>query len=323
MASVLCLAEIYSRSVHIAHVARRDEILLIRAAKAKGLPVTCEVTPHHLFLHRNNTQFILDAYGMHPGYCHVKPELQTVEDCQALWDNLDVIDCIATDHAPHTRDEKSKKENPPPGFAGLQTVLPLMLTAVNDGKLTIEQLIEKMYTNPKRIFNLPDQGNDTFIEVDMDRKWIIDDRSLLSKAGWTPFIGMQMRGAVHRVVLRGEVVFVDGQVLAQQGTGKNLASMRSDKKQVKRIKTPQTLPTEVKHSPSHAPQTRQRCEFSFFRSFGEETRMFCDSYQRTKRLGEAGGHPESSNWFGKTSPAQCAAVEPCSGKSLGHLESVV
>jgi carbamoyl-phosphate synthase / aspartate carbamoyltransferase / dihydroorotase len=207
VASILCLAEIYSRSVHIAHVARREEILLIRAAKAKGLLVTCEVTPHHLFLHRDNTQHILNAYGQHEGFCHVKPELQSQDDCQALWDNIDVIDCIATDHAPHTRQEKAQEHNPPPGFSGVQTVLPLMLTAVNNGKLTMEQLIEKMYTNPKRIFNLPDQGADTFIEVDMERKWIIDDQVLLSKSAWTPFIGMPVKGFVHRVVLRGEVVF--------------------------------------------------------------------------------------------------------------------
>jgi len=247
----------FSRSVHIAHVARRDEILLIRAAKAKGLAVTCEVTPHHLFLHRDNTQFILQAYGNAEGFRHVKPELQTVDDCQALWDNMDIIDCIATDHAPHTREEKSNKQNPPPGFSGLQTSLPLMLTAVNDGKLTLDQLIEKMYTNPKRIFNLPDQGNDTFIEVDMERKWIIDDKSLLSKSGWTPFIGMQMRGAVHRVVLHGEVVFVDGQVLAEQGTGKNLAHLRGETNQMRKVKTPQNLPLEIKRSPNHI---RQRCK---------------------------------------------------------------
>ena len=260
VASILCLAEIYGRSVHIAHVACRDEILLIRAAKAKGLQVTCEVTPHHLFLHRGNTQFILNTYGHHEGFRHVKPELQSQEDCQALWDNMDVIDCIATDHAPHTREEKAQEKNPPPGFSGLQTVLPLMLTAVNNGKLTIEQLIEKMYTNPKRIFNLPDQGPDTFIEVDMERKWVIDDKALLSKSAWTPFVGMQMRGAVHRVVIRGEVVFVDGQVLAEPGAGKNVANLRGETQQTKKVKPAPSLPIEVKQSPVQSNQTRQRCE---------------------------------------------------------------
>ena len=258
VASILCLAEIYSRSVHIAHVARRNEILLIRAAKEKGLPVTCEVTPHHLFLHHGNTQFIVNTYGYAEGFRYVKPELQTIDDCQALWDNIDIIDCIATDHAPHTREEKSNAKNPPPGFSGLQTALPLMLTAVNNGKLTLEQLIEKMYTNPKRIFNLPDQGDDTFVEIDIERQWIIDDKFLLSKSAWTPFIGMTVRGAVHRVVLHNEVVFVDGQVLAEQGSGKNIIQLRGE---MKKTKTSLNLSLEVKRSPVH---TRQRCKLYFF-----------------------------------------------------------
>jgi carbamoyl-phosphate synthase/aspartate carbamoyltransferase/dihydroorotase len=173
---------------------------------------------------------------------------------------MDIIDCIATDHAPHTREEKANKQNPPPGFSGLQTSLPLMLTAVNNGKLTMEQLIEKMYTNPKRIFHLPDQGHDTFIEVDMERKWIIEDKLLLSKSAWTPFIGMQMRGAVHRVVLRGEVVFVDGQVLAEPGSGKNVIQLRGEKNQIRRVKTPQNLPLEIKRSPQQAYSPRKRCK---------------------------------------------------------------
>ncbi|CAM2704180.1 unnamed protein product [Rotaria socialis] len=258
VASILCLAEIYSRSVHIAHVARRDEILLIRAAKNKGLLVTCEVTPHHLFLHRDNIQNILKAHGNMKGFCHVKPELQTSDDCKALWDNMDVIDCIATDHAPHTLDEKSNKENPPPGFSGLQTVLPLLLTAVHDGKLTMDQLIEKMYTNPKRIFNLPDQGDDTFIEVDMERRSTVDDKSLFTKAAWTPFIGMMLRGSVHRVVLRGEVVFVDGQVLAEQGTGRNIVQLRGESNHAKKIKATQNLVLEKKYSPHEIERKRQR-----------------------------------------------------------------
>lgn len=274
----MCLAEIYSRSVHIAHVARRDEILLIRIAKSKGLLVTCEVTPHHLFLHRDNTKSILNAYGNNEGFRHVKPELQTSEDVKALWDNLDIIDCIATDHAPHTRGEKSSAQNPPPGFSGLETVLPLLLTAVHQGKLTIEQIIEKMYTNPKRIFKLPDQGDDTFVEVDLSKKWIVDDKLLLSKSGWTPFIGMTMHGAVHRVVLRGEVIFVDGKVLAEQGTGKNVVYLRGETNHIKATKHQphhhhhhhhnhthnhnhtNHIPLEQKRSPVQLERKRYRCK---------------------------------------------------------------
>ncbi|KAL9692662.1 hypothetical protein quinque_016438 [Culex quinquefasciatus] len=86
----------------------------------------------------------------------------TPEDQQALWDNLDVIDVFATDHAPHTKQEK-ESENPPPGFPGLETILPLLLTAVNEGRLSLEDLIAKFYKNPKRIFGLPEQPN-TYVE---------------------------------------------------------------------------------------------------------------------------------------------------------------
>ena len=90
---------------------------------------------------------------------------------QALWDNLDVIDCFATDHAPHTVAEKDGAK-PPPGFPGLETALPLLLTAVDEGRMTIDELIARMVTNPRRIFSLPEQP-DTWIEVDPDAEYEI------------------------------------------------------------------------------------------------------------------------------------------------------
>ena len=142
-----------------------------------------------------------------------------------------------------------------------------MLTAVNNGKLTLEQLVEKLYTNPKRIFKLPDQGADTFVEVDMDKKWFIDNESLLSKSGWTPFIGMPMRGAVHRVVIRGEVVFVDGHVIADRGIGKNVAHARGGESvPLKKTRTPQTIAIEPKRSPAqiaaiHRPRRKREITY--------------------------------------------------------------
>lgn len=113
--------------------------------------------------------------------------------------------------APHTEEEKLS-EKAPPGFPGLETILPLLLNAVNEGRITKEDLINKFYRNPKRIFNLPDQSN-TYVEVDMDEEWVIPNAMPFSKAKWTPFAGMKVKGAVHRVVLRGEVAYVDGKVL--------------------------------------------------------------------------------------------------------------
>ena len=111
LAALLFVAALHKRPVHICHVSRREEITLIKAAKEKGYPVTCEVAPHHLFLSKDD----LDHLG--PGRCEVRPRLATPDDQQSLWENLDVIDCFATDHAPHLLSEKDS-ENPPPGFPG-------------------------------------------------------------------------------------------------------------------------------------------------------------------------------------------------------------
>ncbi|GFR62268.1 CAD protein, partial [Elysia marginata] len=124
---------------------------------------------------------------------------------------------------PHTIEEKSA-EKPPPGFPGLETMLPLLLTAVNDGRLTIEDLVLRLHTNPRRIFNLPEQP-DTYVEVDLDCKWTIPKAMPYSKSKWTPFAGMKVQGAVRRVVLRGEVAVIDGEVLAPPGQGLDVKSL--------------------------------------------------------------------------------------------------
>jgi len=148
LAAAILMADICQRPLHLCHVSTREEILLIRAAKERGLPVTCEVTPHHLFLS------LEDAPAIGKGRCEVRPRLASAEDCKALWDNLDVIDCFASDHAPHTLAEKDGN-NPPPGFPGLETSLPLLLTAGSQGRLSLEDVIQRAYTNPQKIFNLP------------------------------------------------------------------------------------------------------------------------------------------------------------------------
>ena len=214
LAAVILMAALYDRPVHLAHVSLREEILLIRAAKERGLKVTCEVAPHHLFLSD------ADIPALGGGRGEVRPRLATAADRQALWDNLDVIDCFATDHAPHTVAEKDGA-NPPPGFPGLETALPLLLTAVDDGRLTMDDLIARMATNPRRIFGLPEQP-DTWIEVDPDATWEIHAAEMRSRCGWTPFEGWRVRGRVQRVVLRGQDAYRDGQVLAAPGSGRNL-----------------------------------------------------------------------------------------------------
>lgn len=220
-AAVLFLAHVLDRPVHICHVARKEEILTIRQAKERGVKVTCEVCPHHLFLSTDDMERI--------GYkeSEVRPVLCSPEDQEALWENMNIIDVFATDHAPHTLEEK-QSEKAPPGFPGLETILPLLLNAVHEGRLTLEDIINKFHKNPKRIFNLPEQP-DTYVEVDLDDEWTIPSGMTYSKAGWTPFAGMQVRGSVHRVVLRGEIAYVEGQVLLPPGFGQNVREWRQKK----------------------------------------------------------------------------------------------
>jgi carbamoyl-phosphate synthase/aspartate carbamoyltransferase/dihydroorotase len=214
LAAVILMAAIYDRPVHLAHVSLREEILLIRAAKERGLKVTCEVAPHHLFL----TQEEIPSLGA--GRSEVRPRLAAVADRDALWENLAVIDCFATDHAPHTLEEKDG-ENPPPGFPGLETALPLLLTAVHQGRLALADVVARMYTNPKEIFRLPEQP-ETWVEVDPDATWEVKAAQMFTRCGWTPFEGWQVRGRVRRVVLRGREAYHDGKVLAPPGYGEDL-----------------------------------------------------------------------------------------------------
>ncbi|MCC6147593.1 MAG: amidohydrolase family protein [Anaerolineaceae bacterium] len=214
MAAVILMAQLFDRPVHIAHVSRREEIVLIRAAKEKGLKVSCEVSPHHLFLNKN------DLAALPGGLGEVRPHLAMLEDQQALWENLAYIDCFATDHAPHTLAEKDSP-NPPPGFPGLETALPLLLTAAHAGRLGMEDIISRCYTNPRRIFDLPEQP-ETWVEIDPDAAWDIHASKTFTRSAWTPFEGQPVRGRVIRVILREQIVYQDGQVLGQPGYGQNL-----------------------------------------------------------------------------------------------------
>jgi dihydroorotase-like cyclic amidohydrolase len=214
LAAVILMSALYDRPVHLAHVATREEITLIRQAKERGLKVTCEVTPHHLFL------CDADLPRLGPGRCEVRPRLAAAEDRAALWANLAVIDCFASDHAPHTLAEKDGA-NPPPGFPGLETALPLYLTAVAEGRLSMEDLLTRLVTNPRRIFNLPEQP-ETWIEVDPQAAWQLHAAATHTRCAWTPFEGMPVRGRLRQVTLRGQLAFQDGQILLPPASGHNI-----------------------------------------------------------------------------------------------------
>ncbi|HRA65253.1 MAG TPA: amidohydrolase family protein [Caldilinea sp.] len=220
----LALSQLYAAPLHIAHVSRRSEIELIRAAKERGFPVTCEVTPHHLFLSTEDGAR-LGARG------DMRPRLATPDDVAALWEHLVAVDIFATDHAPHTLAEKGIGGNaaasspppssPPPGVPGLETMLPLLLTAAHKGLLELDDIIARCVKNPRRIYGLPEQPA-TWIEVDLDAVYTLENSGLKTKVGWTPFAGQRVHGRVERVVLRGEKVYEHGEVLASPGSGRVL-----------------------------------------------------------------------------------------------------
>ena len=227
MAAGILFAAIYDRPVHIAHISLKEEVLLIKAAKEKGIKVTCEVCPHHLFLAEGGipvspNPFPLDGLRdkEKSGRSEVRPRLATKEDVDALWNNMDVIDCFATDHAPHTLEEKDS-DNPPPGFPGLETLLPLLLTAVDLRRLTLDDIIQKSVINPRKIFNLPEQP-ETWIEVDENVTFEIKAEDQFTRCGWTPFEGWKVTGKVRKVVLRGKTAFEHGRILVEQGYGQNI-----------------------------------------------------------------------------------------------------
>ncbi|MBX3015764.1 MAG: amidohydrolase family protein [Caldilineaceae bacterium] len=215
----LALSHLYAVPLHVVHVTRRSEAELIRRAKEQGYPVTCEVTPHHLFL---TTE---DAARLGP-LGDMRPRLATPDDVAAMWEHLAIFDIFATDHAPHTLAEKGigvapVPANPPPGVPGVETMLPLLLTAVHEGRLTLDDVVARCVTGPQQVYGIPSQP-DTFIEVDVDASYLLRNEAMLTRVGWTPFAGMRVFGRVERVVLRGQTAFADGQVLAAPGSGQVL-----------------------------------------------------------------------------------------------------
>ncbi len=163
------MSAITDRPLHLAHVATREDILLVRDAKAAS-----EIT------RSTHASPVPDGNDLLGGRSEVRPRLGTQADVDALWANLDVIDCFATDHAPHTAAEKDG-ETPPPGFPGLETALPLFLNAVHAGRLTLADLIARMSTNPRHIFGIPEQP-ETWVDVDPDAVATLSNQNMHSGA---------------------------------------------------------------------------------------------------------------------------------------------
>ncbi len=210
----LDLAERYGQHVHVCHVPHPDDLLVIDAARQRGVHVTCEVTPHHLFLTH-------DAVAQLGALAQMKPPLVSPREQALFWERLSLVDIIATDHAPHTRLEKVLP-NPPPGVPGLETMLPLLLAAVDEGRLTYERFFELAHLGPLRVYGLAAPA--AKVTVDLSRgRYRLPLEGYHTRCGWSPFAEQWGLGEVEKVTLRGEVIWQRGELLVAPGYGKPLA----------------------------------------------------------------------------------------------------
>ena len=203
------LAELTGGHLHVCHVSARQSVEQLRMAKEKGLGVTSEVTPHHL----NLTDELCRGYNTE---AKVNPPLRTAEDVEAVTQALidGVIDVIATDHAPHTYEEKEQEfDYAPFGINGLETALGLSMRAlVETGRLSLAELIDRMSCNPARVMGLDGgtlrPGSPADIVVfDPDATWTVDPTDFRSRSRNTPIAGWQLRGQVYRTLVGGELRF--------------------------------------------------------------------------------------------------------------------
>ncbi|MFQ6087058.1 MAG: dihydroorotase family protein [Candidatus Bathyarchaeia archaeon] len=219
---VIRLAEKSETRVHLCHVSSAKSLSLIEKAKDVGVNVTCEVTPHHLLL----TSTDLKHYK---NLAVTLPPVRTEEDMRALWSALKqgLIDTLGSDHAPHAMEEKKPESiwEVKPGIAGLETTLPLMLTQVNKGRLTIAELVQLTSKNPAEIFHLEDRGSLSkgcyadLVVIDIKRGHKIDSSRFYSKAKFSPFDGWKVKGKPVKTFVNGRLVMDEGEIVAKPGIG--------------------------------------------------------------------------------------------------------
>ncbi|HET6514667.1 MAG TPA: dihydroorotase [Thermodesulfovibrionales bacterium] len=202
----IALAELTGGRLHIAHVSTRGSVRLIRQAKERGIPVTAETCPHYFSL----TEEAVSGYETK---AKVNPPLRTRQDLDAMKEGLKdgTIDVIATDHAPHHRDEKLLEfDKATSGISGLETALSLSLRLVEEGVFTLSQLVEKMAWNPSKILNIRKgslaAGSDAdIVIVDRNKGFIVEPEWFVSKGKNSPFGGWVLKGLPVKVIVKGKI----------------------------------------------------------------------------------------------------------------------
>ena len=212
---VVKIAERYNKKIHVLHVTTKDEVDFLAMHKKN---VTFETTPQHL------TLYAPDCYDKLGTYAQMNPPLRGKEHYDRLWTAIknNIVDVLGSDHAPHLKANKDKEyPDSPSGMPGVQTIFPVMIDHVNNGKLTLNQLINLMCENPCRIFGIKNKG---FIKegfdadltiVDMKKEVIIKDEMIASKCGWTPFNNYKVKGFPVGTIVNGILVMSDGKILVE------------------------------------------------------------------------------------------------------------
>ena len=215
---ILGLARAARRRIHVLHVTTPAELELLGQNKDIA---TCEVTPQHLTLAGE------DAYPRIGTFAQMNPPIRSGAHRDGLWHWLrqGVPDVLGSDHAPHTLEEKAKTyPDSPSGMPGVQTLLPLMLNHVAEGRLTLQRLIDLTSAGPQRIYGLVGKGrivpgyDADFTVVDLKARWTVDEAWLASRCGWSPFTGMELTGRPVGTIIRGHRVMWEAQ-LAEQAIG--------------------------------------------------------------------------------------------------------
>ncbi len=212
---VLKLARRQGRLIHVLHVTTAEEMALLAEFREIA---TVEVTPQHL------TLVAPECYEKLGTLAQMNPPIRTENHRQALWAavNQGLVDVIGSDHAPHTLDEKAKPyPHSPSGMPGVQTLVPLLLNHVNEGRLSLERLVDLTSAGPARVYGVAYKGriavgyDADFTIVDLRKRLQLENQHMASKCGWTPFDGMTVMGAPTHTILRGQIVMQDNALVTE------------------------------------------------------------------------------------------------------------
>ncbi len=210
---IVKIAERYNKKAHILHVTTGEEVDFLSQHKGN---ITFEITPQHL------TIFAPNCYDELGTYAQMNPPLRDKSHYNRLWYAVknNFNDTIGSDHAPHLKVNKEKEyPNSPSGMPGVQTLMTVMLNHINDGKLSLEQLINFVCENPVKIFGIKDKGfirekyDADFTIVDMNKKILIKNENIESKCGWTPFHGFEFKGTPVYTIISGNIKMKDGKII--------------------------------------------------------------------------------------------------------------